>query len=208
MFYIVLPAHIINLSSLVLRRALSAVRKAKKSSQDVARVFQLIPEPFIMGALDNPMMNHSGLELLVTSLYDRILVAAQRTMARSFTPDSKVRALFQEPAFVLARPMQKRAKFLREAHPASLDVLDRHTFLHIAYATTPCGKWLFLAAIDQVGTAHDLRARLIPSDCVVENFVVGTVWEFTLSMAMKANVEWHLVIVKLGFMTSSEYDGT
>lgn len=207
-FYIVLPARVINLSSPVLRRVLSAIKKASKLSQSVARVFQLVPEPFVLGGLNNPSMSHSGLELLAASVYDRLRVSTRRTMARSLIPgdDSKVHALFQEPAFILAHQAQKKVKFLREAHPGTLDVLDRHMLLHVAYLISSCGKWLFMATIDQVGSAHDLRALLIPSDCE-ESFVVSSVWEFALGMAMKAHVEWYIVIVKLGFMSSGEFDG-
>lgn len=203
-----LPAHVINLSSPVLRRVLSAIKKASKLPQSVPRVFQLVPEPFVMGGLNTPSMSHSGLELLAASVYDRLRMRTKRTMARSLIPgsDSNVDALFQEPAFILAHVAQKKVKYLREAHPSTLDVLDRHMFLHVAYLISSCGKWLFMAIIDQAGSAHDLRALLIPSDSE-ESFVVSGVWGFALSMAMKANVEWHIVIAKLGFMSAGEFDG-
>lgn len=130
-------------------------------------------------------------------------------MARPTAPqgDNKVWALFQEPAYILARPMTRRAKFLREAHPTTLDVLDRHMLLQVAYSTSPCGKWLFVAVVDQTGAAHDLCAHAVPGDAP-EPFVVSTVWDFTLGMAVKANVEWHIVIAKWGFMSPCELDGT
>ena len=208
-FYIVLPTAAISLSSPVLRRTLSAVRKAMKSAQNVARVFQLVPEAFVMGALNDPMMSFSGLELLASSVYDRLRVPAARSMSRPFNIESEtpIHALFQEPAFVLSGRTARKVCFSRVPHPYTLDVMDCQRLLHVAYTVSPCGKWLLAASIDQAGMAHDVHCWLLPSENV-ESFTVGTVWEFGLQMALKANVQWHIAMVRLGFMPCGEYDGT
>ncbi|KAK7689059.1 hypothetical protein QCA50_007750 [Cerrena zonata] len=106
---------------------------------------------------------------------------------------------------VLARPFQPNVHFIREAHPSSLDVLDRHTILHVGYRVTPCGKWLLATCTDEWGEAHDLKAWLIPDDAD-ESFTVTSVWNFTYAFAAKANIEWRVVISKLGPLSEKELD--
>ena len=208
-FYIVVPNSVISLSSPVLRRALSAIRKALKTSQTLPRVFQLVPEAFVMGGLNDPMMSFSGLELLASSVYDRLPVLATRAMSRPLNIDGETPtcALFQEPAFVLTGRAPKKTRFARVTQPYSLDVLDSQRLLHVAYTVSPCGKWLFAASIDQAGMAHDVQCWLVPSESV-ELFIVGNVWDFGLRTALKTNLQWHIAVVRFGCMPCNEYDGT
>lgn len=206
-FYIVIPLHAVNLTSQLLRQIFSAIRKAKKTYADASLLFHLIPEPFLNGNMDNPTMRHRGFEVLADAVYDRIPVVATRTTARTLTPDApRMQALFQGPAFTLARPLSRKATFRLEARPSSLDVMDRMSILHVGYHWSTCGKWLLAACIDQRGETHELKAWLIPSDGV-EAFVVSNVWALALHVAAKANVEWRIVIAKLSFMDEAEVEG-
>ena len=53
---------------------------------------------------------------------------------------------------------------------------------------------------------HEVKAWLIPSDGV-EVFVTSSVCALVLHTAAKANVEWRIVIAKLGWMNELEIDG-
>ncbi|THG99552.1 hypothetical protein EW026_g2824 [Hermanssonia centrifuga] len=205
--YVVLPAHIINLASPVLRHVLSAIKRANRKFKNSDILFQFVPEPFVVGSLDDPSANNSGLEPLVDSLYDRIRLPARRTMSRKILPadEKKTRALFQEPAYTLARSLHSKVKFVREAHVSTLDVMDRHTLLQVGYYISPCRKWLFAACTDQRAEAHNVRAWLMPTDSR-EPFVVAHIWDFAQSMAMKASIEWHIVITRVGSMSATEFD--
>ncbi|KAF8171817.1 hypothetical protein BJ912DRAFT_994983, partial [Pholiota molesta] len=50
--------------------------------------------------------------------------------------------------------IQVPVTYVRAAH-TSLDVLDRHTLLHVAYHLTACGKWIIAACVDQRGEAYE-----------------------------------------------------
>lgn len=206
-FYIVVPAHAVNLTSLLLRQVFSAIRKVKKTHADSPLLFHLIPEPTITKALDDPSMRHQGMEILADAVYDRIPVVAKRMAVRTLTSDvPRTQALFQEPAYTLARPLAKKATFRLEARPSSLDVVDRSSILHIGYRLSSCGKWLLAACIDQRGEMHELKVWLVPGDGA-ETFIASSVWALALHVAAKANVEWRIVIAKLGPIEEAELDG-
>lgn len=129
----------------------------------------------------------------------------------------------QKPIFTLARPMYNKVTYTRAAH-ASLDVLDRWTLLHVAYKVSRCGKWVMAAAVDQRGETWDQAVWLVKNDqqegdvegggmssgsCASheETFAVRKVWEFVAGFARRANVEWRIVITKLGVIDEAERAG-
>jgi hypothetical protein len=61
--------------------------------------------------------------------------------------------------------------------------------------------------VDQRGEAHRLGTWLNDGD-ESHSDVVRRVWDFTVEFARKANVEWRIVIAKLGSMDDSELNGT
>lgn len=212
-FYIVTPLHAIHLTSPTLRHIFSAMRKARKAATEAAIdfepaiVFHLVPESLLSGNLDNPVMRHLGLEAIVDAVYDRIPIRTRRMMSRKLGPDgAREQALFLEPAFALARPLAKKPTYRLEAHPSSLDVMDRSSILHIGYCLSPCGRWLLAACIDQRGEMHELKTWLVKGDGA-EGFAVNNVWAFAVNIAARANVEWRIVITKLGHMNETEIEG-
>ena len=206
-FYIVVPAHAISLTSPQLRQIFSAIRKVKKTHPDAPLLFHLVPEPAVTKNMDDPFMRHQGMEILADAVYDRLPVVAKRMVARLLTTDApRAQALFQEPAFTLARPLARKATFRLEAHPSSLDVVDRTSILHVGYRLSSCGKWLLAACVDQRGEMHELKVWLAPSEGV-GTFVASSVWALALHVAAKANVEWRITIAKLGTMEEAEVDG-
>lgn len=204
--YIVTPAKIMNLASSLLRQVLSAIKKVRKTYTDAPILTHLVPESLTSGALSDPTLHHGGLELLADAVYDRVSIPVERTASRWLYPEGAKIRCFAEPAVTLASPVRKKATFAFEAHPRSLDVLDRNYMLHIGYKTSECGKWLFAASIDQRGEAHDLKAWLIAEDSP-EHFIVTSIWDFVMNIVTKASVEWRVIISKLGAVGVAETEG-
>ncbi|KAG5650092.1 hypothetical protein H0H81_000801, partial [Sphagnurus paluster] len=212
-FLVVTPIATMTLASPVLRQVFSAVRKAAKTYSEAQIHFQLVPEQMIHGNFGNPSATFSDVDFLVVSIYNRILVPVDRAMSRRFFEfGERVRKYFQEPALTLARPVHNKVSFVRAPH-ASLDVMDRNTFLHVGYQVTPCGKWILAACIDQRGEAHELGVWLTqsPDECDTDEvsqelYLVKKIWDFTVSFARRANVEWRVTISRLGIVAESELD--
>ncbi|KAI0082888.1 hypothetical protein K474DRAFT_1584939 [Panus rudis PR-1116 ss-1] len=205
-FYIVTPSDILNLSSPVLRLLLSAVKRGMKSRLGAQTLFHFVPEHVIVSGLSDPNLLYIALPRFVNTVYDRALRAVDRNISPTVLYDSYyVQAYLQDPAFALARPSNTNVKFVQESYPRSLDVVDRHMLLHIAYQTSSCGKWLLATFVDERGEAHDLKVWHIPDEAE-ETFIVTHVWSFTLSLARKASVEWRVVIAKAGWMAEVELD--
>lgn len=203
------------LASPILRQVFSAVKKALKTYSEARVLFQLIPERLIFGSMGNPSSNFSELEILCVSIYNRILVAVDRSMSRRFFEyGERVRKYIQEPALTIARSHHPKVTYNNIPH-AALDVLDRHTFIHVGYQVSPCGKWILAACIDQLGEGHDLGVWLTQTpgeddsdgDVSDEMFLAKKVWDFAAQFAKRANVEWRMVISKLGTMGENEVDG-
>ena len=195
------------MTSPILRQLFAAVKRALKTYCEAQIVFQFVPEQVIINSLENSASYDRNLELLCHSLYERILLPVDRYMSRRFFEHGeRIRNYFQEPAFTIARPLHK-VKFLRQTPLRSLDVADRHTLLHVGYQISPCGKWILAACVDQRGEAHDLGVWFTQSEAI-ETQIVVQVWDFALKFARRANVEWRIVIAKLGSMGETELDGT
>ncbi|KAF8628169.1 hypothetical protein AX17_006039 [Amanita inopinata Kibby_2008] len=210
-FFLVIPNNAMTLASPVLRQSISGLKKALKDKPSTRVVLELIPEQQIFGSLQTPSYHELSINSICSSVYNRVPSIVAR--ATSHQPDnSDIRGYIEEPAFTLARSLPYKASFTRAAH-ASLDVMDRHTFMHVGYQLSSCGKWLLAACIDQRGEAHDLGIWLThnpgeidEAEITDEVYTVKKIWEFALSFAKKANVEWRMVITKLGNMGETELD--
>ncbi|OCH87684.1 hypothetical protein OBBRIDRAFT_735799 [Obba rivulosa] len=216
-FYILAPASITSLTSQVLRQLFSAIKRVSKAYPDAHLLFHFVPEALASGVLHDPRATHTGLESFVDSVYDRILQPVERAMSRKlFVHSAPTKAYFHAPAVTLARALPSthsdldrwhrrpaRTSFLLEAHPTTLDVLDRHTLLHVGYHITPDSRWLLSACVDERGEAHEVTAWLLPSEGV-DGFIVNHVWNFVYAFARRASVEWRMVVSKLGAIGDSE----
>ncbi|KAG6890760.1 hypothetical protein C0992_012732 [Termitomyces sp. T32_za158] len=213
-FFIVTPMPIMTLASPTLKQIFTAVTKASRTYSEAQIHFQFVPEQLLHGTFTDPAFDYSTSDVCC-SIYNRLLVPVDRIMSRFLSEHGvRVRKYFQEPAFTLARPIHSKATFVRAAH-ASLDVLDRDTFLHVGYQVSQCGKWILAACTDQRGEAHDLGVWLVQTpgesnpdseDVSDEVFLVQKVWEFAIQFARKANVEWRIVFSKLGAIEENELE--
>lgn len=209
------------------------MQKALKGLPENRVMVQLIPEHAI-NYIENDPASTNQLESFCVNLYNRILVPVEQPLARTFSPDNTpipVKAYLQKPIFTLARPVYNKVTYTRSAH-ASLDVLDRYTLLHVGYRISGCGKWIIAACADQRGEAWDQAIWLVKSDqqdgdgegsagsagnvtpasisgggSHEEAFVVRKVWELVAGFARRADVEWRIVISKLGIMDETELTG-
>ncbi|TFK43128.1 mediator complex subunit 13 C-terminal-domain-containing protein [Crucibulum laeve] len=214
-FFIILPITTMSLASPILRQILSAVKKALNAYPDGQVVFQFIPEQYVLGSMEQASASDSHVDVICSSLYNRILLPVDRLMSRRFSeseePEEPVRQYFQEPSFTLSRPLHGKVSYVHAAH-ASLDVMDRHTLLHVGYCISHCGKWILATCVDQRGEAYDLGVWLTQTpgeaesdvEMSEETYVVKKVWDFALRFAKRANVEWRIAFAKLGSMSEAE----
>ncbi|KAF8164920.1 mediator complex subunit 13 C-terminal-domain-containing protein [Crassisporium funariophilum] len=211
--FVVLPVTVMTLSSPVLRQVLSASKKVLDGHKESQIVFEFIPEQHIFGSCEKSSAYDSSLDLLASSVYNRILVPVDRVMSRrihDYTEPVQVQNFFMDPSFTLSRSLYNKVSYVRAAH-TSLDVMDRYTLLHVAYHLTACGKWVIAACVDQRGEAYDLGVWLTQSpgehdneDFTKEENAIRKVWEFAMQFAKKANVEWRVVFARLGAMPERE----
>ena len=195
------------LASPLLRQFFSAIRRASKSFSSLP-VFQLIPEHIVFGTPEDPTIRNSHLESLCFSVYDRILLPVNRVMSRRFLENGeKIQSHLQEPSCTIARPIHHKVKLQWQSPALSLDVVDRHTLLHVGYSVTPCGKWILASCIDERGEAHDIGVWLTQGEGN-DAHIVSQVWSFALRFARQGNIEWRIVIAKLGSLRESELNGT
>lgn len=207
-FYIAVPSSIISISNQTLRQVFSAVKRAQKMHPAEQILFQFIPAQAVYSLKFSSADRGGGVFAFACSIYNRILTPVDRVMSRQVIDNSlRVRDFFQEPAFSLARPLHTKVQFVRQFPALSLDVVDRHTLLHVGYKLSSCGKWLLACCVDQRGEAHDLAVWLLPSESP-ETFTAQHLWTFAVNMAKRASVEWRIVIAKLGSMDVRELEGS
>ncbi|KAH0839535.1 mediator complex subunit 13 C-terminal-domain-containing protein [Lanmaoa asiatica] len=199
-FYIAIPDSALTLASPLLRQISSTMKRLQKVRPGHPITLQLIPEHHIT----SHDLGTTDFERLCFSVYRRVPQLVDRTMSRRiFDIGKEIRGFFREPAYTLARPLKPAVRF--NLGPArTLDVLDRHTFLHVGYTFSACGKWLLAACIDQRGESYDLGSWLTRDE--VEASAIVQVWNFALQTARRTNIEWRLVISKLGLMSPTELD--
>ncbi|KAG2070001.1 hypothetical protein BDR04DRAFT_1077345 [Suillus decipiens] len=202
-FYIAIPDPAIGLTSPLLREIFSFIKQTQAKRSEAPILFQFVPEHLISSS-ESPSSEDSEIDALCYATYRRMLKPIERSMSRGFSDKSETVAYFQEQPFVLARP-SSTVHFAQTTPARSLDVMDRHTLLQVGYRFSTCGKWLFAACVDQHGETYDLGTWLIQDE--METSAVVQVWNFTLQFAKRANVEWRIVIAKLGSMSVSELEG-
>ena len=212
--FLVLPATVMTLSSPILRQILSASKKVLSSFAESQIVFEFVPEQFIFNSMEKSSPYDSALDLLSSSVYNRILVPVDRAMARRIHEQREPTRNFMSPTFTLSRSLCNKVSYVRAAH-TSLDVMDRYTLLHVAYHLTACGKWILASCVDQRGEGYDLGVWLTQSpgasdgepEVSDEEYAVRKVWDFAMQFAKKANVEWRVVFARLGVMNKQEMSG-
>ncbi|KAJ4471962.1 mediator complex subunit 13 C-terminal-domain-containing protein [Lentinula aciculospora] len=221
-FFILMPLSVMTFASETLCNVASAVDKTLNTYSEIQLLFQFIPEPHILNAAVHPSSPHDfRSECLLRSVYDRISTLSYRAMSRSFFEyGQKKKKYLEVPAFTLARPLSENKVSYSCSNTSALDVLDRHTFLHVGYGISSCGRWILASCIDQRGEAHAMGVWSTQSyidrdmkdddvDAAImsdEMYMVNKVWDFAMQFAEKARVEWRIVFAKSGNMGVVELD--
>ncbi|KIM42937.1 hypothetical protein M413DRAFT_26897 [Hebeloma cylindrosporum] len=222
--FLILPLTVMSLSSPVLRQILSVSKKVLATYRTNNQFcLQFVPQQHLFFGHDRLSAYDSALDLLCSSVYNRILIPVDRIISRRqrlHRGDEKdnIRRYFMGPSFTLARPLYNKVSYVRAAH-TSLDVMDRHTLLHVGYHLTACGRWILACCVDQRGEAHDLGVWLTQSPAAAadhegdggggevlsdEEYAVKRVWDFAVQFAKRTDVEWRVVFTRLGVMTEPE----
>jgi hypothetical protein len=113
--------------------------------------------------------------------------------------------LFQSPAIKLAPVRPRKIRFDMNFPVSTLAVQQRHRFLHVCYTSTPAttdgsADWIHLASIDDTGETWRTVNRLMktvpggPGDV----YRARVVWQLILTLLQSIDVEWRIVICRLG----------
>jgi len=220
-FFVVLPLAVGSLASQAFRQILLAVRKVCHSAAAPELpqiIIHCVPELAVFGA-DHPLPTSDvKARALCRAVYDRILAPVDRTLSLRYSrhdqPDTRY---FQHPSFALARPPRARNDLLfvyRTPRTVSLDTTERDIMLHVGYGISQCGKWGIAACVDEYGQAYDTRVWLLGEeddddsrDEPPELVLVTKVWDFALQFAKNADVEWRIVLTRLGALPVREVEG-
>lgn len=164
------------------------------------------------------------LERLVFSVYDQLLVPVS-TLAlpvpETFPSANHVRhpslgpvtRLFQSPALTISPSRESKTEFNLNWPPTSLEIQHRHRLLHVAYACLPAGsdgdERLVISCIDEVGEVWKTLPRILrhPPGAVPEVQRIRQVWSVTQLLAGTADVEWRVIITKVGLPNEIEVKG-
>lgn len=164
------------------------------------------------------------LDRLAFAVYDQLLVPIAKLhfpvpetfVAGAFThagPGPASRP-FQFPAITVAPNRKPQIQFDLAWPPSSLEVMHRHRFLHIGYTIVPVKnesklEWLVASCIDEKGEVWKIVPKLLrcPSTSAAELVRAKIIGAITRTFAESADVEWRVVISRLGIMTKDEMKG-
>jgi len=114
--------------------------------------------------------------------------------------------------------------------PSGIDVAARHRILHLGYQVGPHRSWIVVSMVDELGQQHQLVLKFLHSgnlpsqdppenhhtkppppskvedDHLLDMQVVSAVWQVIRKMLLSTNVEWRIVITKLGRLEPLEYE--
>ena len=109
----------------------TSVLSSQKLRSGEQILFQFIPAQSVY-SLKFSSADRDGTFAFACSIYNRILSPIDRVMSRQVIENSLwIRDFFLEPAFSLARPIFIKLQFVQQFPVLSMDVVDRHTLLHV-----------------------------------------------------------------------------
>jgi mediator of RNA polymerase II transcription subunit 13 len=206
---------------------LSYLLSSKSSSSTTLPLYHLLPDTAIASAhhvLDPGTHRCDPLKSLALIIYDRIERVVARFVPKPLIspPPSPLRApaslpepekaFFHSPAFRLGVRLgineAKDVQFSLEWPSKTLDILDRHRFLHVGYALSEDKAWLFIVGFDGLAEGHSVKVIATPrskADNGVDlQGVVSAVWSVAKQVVNATSVEWRIAIGKLGVMEAKE----
>lgn len=172
-----------------------------------------LPPGAARGSLD---VTSTALAHTAFAVYDQLQVAIERIrlpVPETFptarpppiAPLGPAVRLFQAPAISIALPDSQEPQFALSWPPSSFDIEYRHRFLHVCYATRPvpgCAgqEWLVISIVDEKGETWRVLPRYLkyPPNIVVDVHRARIIWNFTKGVVESADVEWRVLVCKLG----------
>ncbi|GAA5893124.1 uncharacterized protein JCM6883_007574 [Sporobolomyces salmoneus] len=113
--------------------------------------------------------------------------------------------LYQAPAIKLSPVRPRRIGFDMNFPVSTLAVQQRHRFLHVCYSSSPANSdgtadWIHLASIDDTGEIWRTVNRLMKAAPGAAGDVLKArcVWQCVLQLLITVDVEWRIVICRLG----------
>jgi mediator of RNA polymerase II transcription subunit 13 len=224
--YIILPQRVLSAPwfqpFLLKLKSGSLLSTANESHEHIT--IHLVPSSIVFDHNATPSDSRQQLESVALALYDRIPRIIGRRIRRHIIPLSfPAQTTVHVPAFALARPLAPRFRFSMDWPDRQREVMDRHMFLHVAYAFSKSRRWLCAACLDERGEAYETkvwRVSGVPEeDDVGEseedlagrgarmNKYVNLVWGFAMKFAKRAAIEWRVVICRMGIISVEELEG-
>ena len=167
------------------------------------------------------IQSQNALLRLAFSVYDRLAIPIGKFQSRPADPFPRLPTLtarpfklFQSPAFVISPSRPTPIKFDLQWPTPSLEILHRHRFLHVGYSIVPCvgeesAEWVVMSCIDERGESWRTLSQLVRNrlGSQGEDLRLVEVWNFARRFAEEANVEWRIVIGRMGEFERSELEG-
>lgn len=228
--YLILPKTFVEYSTPVAQQVFTAVNELLTQPHITVH---LVPDVLVYHS--EALARHPvvGADRIVLNVYDRLGRRVERGHARlsssaSSSSSSAAAAaahpsqrVVQAHAFTLARARPLRVRY-QDQWPAPAHMLfDRHTFLHAAYGWSRDREWVAAAVVTERGDDQD---RFVGSgsssggaagaagdesststSTLAE--LVESVWSFVEQFAKKVDVEWRIVICRLGVISEDELEG-
>lgn len=209
--------------------SLSFVIQQLLKSRSAATTFSMLVYPVPISTITNSKSISaddsatSRFNQLAFSVYDQLLVSIQKIRApvpETFPSSSSAATvgpfsrLFQAPAITISPSRTTVIKFELSWPPASLEVMHRHRILHVGYKFISAGnlegvEWVVLSFIDEKGEIWKTVPKLVRSSTsdAGDRAKIKMVWSIAKAVAETADVEWRIVICKLGLISKSELTG-
>jgi hypothetical protein len=112
----------------------------------------------------------------------------------------------REPAVTLARREPPTVAFDLLWPPASLNRVDGKPLLHVAYALSREG-WLAAVAVDEAGQELETSAWKMAGGVPEWGKAAKKVWRFIEAMTERRDVEWRVVLTRMGQFQAEELQG-
>ena len=146
-----------------------------------------------------------GADQIVLNVYDRLGRRVEREHARLSTWYQS-QLVVRAPAFTLARSRPLRVLYQDQWPPPPQMLFDRHTFLHVAYGWSKDREWIVASLVTERGDEQDRFVGPGGEDLSAGD-LVESVWSFVEQFAKKVDVEWRIVVCRLGLISEDELEG-
>lgn len=200
------------------------IAKCRAGVSTLPRSVVAIPVPLALPAAPFRASN-SAHASIVFSVYDQLQVTIERLrlpVPETFptarpppiAPLGPAVRTFQAPAISVALSRTRDPRFALSWPPSSYDVEDRHRLLHICYTTRPVPgipghEWLVISVVDEKGETWRVLPRYLKysGNIVIDVHRARIIWNFAKSIVDSTDVEWRILVCKLGEPSEVEIKG-